>query len=59
MEAPVSVNEVMKPNARSSEKLIEETKEAPTITANPIIKLFNGLISCRNPLAFPISPSPV
>lgn len=55
MEAPVSVNEVINPRRRLIEKLISETREAPTITAKPIIRQFNGLISRRNPLSFPIS----
>jgi len=31
-----------------------ETREAPTITAKPIIKQFNGLVNRRNPISFPI-----
>jgi len=55
MEAPVNVNEVINPKRRLIEKLRAETREAPTITAKPIIRQFNGLISRRNPLGFPIS----
>jgi hypothetical protein len=32
--------------------LREEASEAPTITANPIITQFNGLIIRRNPISF-------
>ena len=55
MEAPVKANEVMNPKRRLIEKLREETREAPTITAKPIIRQFNGRIILRNPLGFPIS----
>ena len=54
MDAPVNVNDVINPRRRLIEKLRAETKEAPTITANPIIRQFNGLIIRRNPLVLPI-----
>ena len=55
MDAPVSVNDVINPKRREIEKLRGETIEAPTITAKPIMRQFNGLISRRNPFGFPIS----
>lgn len=54
MEAPVNVKDVINPKRRLIETLKAETSEAPTITAKPIIMQFNGLISLRNPLGFPI-----
>ena len=56
MEAAVKANEVTKPKRRLIVKLRGKTREAPTITAKPIIKQFNGLINRRNPLSFPILP---
>ena len=53
MEAAVKANEVTKPRRMFDVKLIEETREAPTITANPIIKQFSGLVSRRNPISVP------
>jgi hypothetical protein len=31
-----------------------ETREAPTITAKPIIMQFSGLVNRRSPVSFPI-----
>lgn len=54
MDAAVNENEVTNPRMRLIVKLRVETKEAPTITAKPIIRQFNGLVSRSSPVSFPI-----
>lgn len=54
MEAAVNEKEVTNPRMRLIVKLRGETKEAPTITAKPIIRQFNGLVSRSSPVSFPI-----
>ena len=53
MEAAVNEKEVTNPKRRLIVKLSGEAREAPTITAKPIIKQLNGLINRRNPISFP------
>ena len=52
MEAAVNEKEVTNPRMRLIVKLRVETREAPTITAKPIIKQFSGLVNRRSPLSF-------
>ena len=57
MEAAVNEKEVTNPRIRLIVKLRVETREAPTITAKPIIRQFRGLVSCRSPVIFPMFSS--
>ena len=54
METAVKEKEVTNPRRRLIVRLSVETREAPTITAKPIIKQFNGLVNRRSPVSFPI-----
>jgi hypothetical protein len=54
MEAAVKEKEVTNPRRRLIVRLSVETREAPTITAKPIIRQFSGLVNRRSPVSFPI-----
>jgi hypothetical protein len=54
MEAAVNEKEVTNPRRRLIVKSRGETREAPTITAKPIIRQFSGLVNRRSPVIFPM-----
>jgi len=57
MEVAVNENEVINPSTRLKEKDKGPIKEAPTITAKPIIRQFKGRINLKRPINLTIIDS--